>query len=302
MHDSHAGPGPHRDPEEPDDGHDVDAEFAAMMEGLELPDEMRADLEALDAGTAGSPDAAEGPGDGAFSVTAAEVPHNTYAPPHGEDRAEEDADDLDPQAAAEARAMMAALEADLPEGEAGAPRAVKVAVVLTPLGNAQALASLCAMSDLDCTVVPASSGAFAVKEFVSAHAEWDVSELLGGSDTEPAEAAELASALSRLSRDGVVLLTADLATDVGIESGLSGTVQARSYVGGNAGEEVSAGLVLSAVDQRVEDVVLGVVCAENLPGAVRSSDVRPGRAMRWLGGFGRRRPHGGAGDGTGGRE
>ncbi len=212
-------------------GKDVDAEFAALTEGLDLD----------------APDP---------------VPEQDEA---GLPAVPDDASALDA------------------EDVTAAGRAVKVAVVLTPLASADALAALCSMSDLDCTVVPARSGAFAVKEFVSAHAEWDVSELLGGAETEPAEAAELAGALSRLSRAGVVLLTADLATDVGIESGLSGTITARRYANGTAGEEASAGLLLSAVDQVVEDVLLGLTRAEDVKGAVRSADVRPSRAMRWLG-------------------
>ena len=88
---------------------------------------------------------------------------------------------------------------------------------MTPLNRADGLAGICSLMDLDCTVVPSSNGAFAVKQFVSAHSDWDVAELLGGSDSEPAEAAELAAQLSRLSRAGAVLMTADLATDVGID-------------------------------------------------------------------------------------
>ncbi|WP_243106966.1 hypothetical protein [Actinomyces lilanjuaniae] len=174
-------------------------------------------------------------------------------------------------------------------GGSQAPRAVKVAVVVTPVASAQALAALCAVSDLECIVVPSTSGALAVRQLVSAHEEWDISELVGGADTEPAEAAELAASLSRVSRAGVVLMTADLATDVGIESGLSGTVTARRYVEAEAGEEASAGLLLASMDQVVEDVLLGVTPPQDVPGAVRSTEVRPSRAMRWLG-RGLRRP------------
>lgn len=265
---------------------DIDAEFAAMMEGLSLPDEMQADLESLDE-------------TGPSVISVDDVPHNTYTAPREplagargpadrEPDHHDDPDGLTPEQVAEADSLAAALNAEAPQ----TPQAVKVAVVLTPLASAEALASLCAMSDLDCTVVPSRSGAFAVKEFVSAHAEWDVSELLGGADTEPAEAAELASALSRLSRAGVVLMTADLATDVGIESGLSGTITARRYTGGEAGEDAAAGLLLASMDQEVEDVLLGVTRAEDIKGAVKSSEVKPGRAMRWFG-RGLRRPRGG---------
>ena len=220
-----------RDPlDGPRDGDDIDAAFAALVEGL--------DLSAHEG--VGPADRAAAPGD---------APHNSYS---------------------------------APEPAGTAPKAIKIAVVLTPLASANALAALCAMSDLDCTIVPARSGAIAVKEFVSAHAEWDIEELLGGADTEPAEAAELAATLSRLSRAGAVLLTADLASDVGVESGLSGTITARGYVGGQAGQEASAGLILSGVDQVVEDVLLGVTRAEDVPGAMRSSEVRVPRTMRWL--------------------
>lgn len=264
--------------------HDIDAEFAAMVEGLALPGEIQEDLESLDE-------------TGPSIVSVDDVPHNTYTAPREPLTGAREAGDRgsagrDPDEPDEPAAEQAAeVESPAAALDAQAPQAVKVAVVLTPLAGADALASLCAMSDLDCTVVPSRSGAFAVKEFVSAHAEWDVSELLGGADTEPAEAAELASALSRLSRAGVVLMTADLATDVGIESGLSGTITARRYTNGRAGEDAAAGLLLASMDQEVEDVLLGVTRAEDIKGAVRSSEVRPGRAMRWFG-RGLRRPRG----------
>ena len=115
----------------------------------------------------------------------------------------------------------AALVADLNTQDSQLPKAVKIAIVLTPLLDAQVLASFAALSEHECWAVPSSTGAFAVKELVSTHEQWDISELVGGVDSEPQEAADLAKDLSRLTREGVVLLTADLATDVGIETGLS---------------------------------------------------------------------------------
>ena len=282
-----------------------------MMEGLALPSEMQADLESMDSldslDSLESLESLDEPGPSVVSVD--DVPHNTYTAPkepltgggQSDQRIDRDGPDSDQGADAESSASSAspatspstASDAGPAEPASSAPpRAVKVAVVLTPLASADALAAMCAMSDLECTVVPARSGAFAVKEFVSAHAEWDVSELLGGADTEPAEAADLASALSRLSRAGVVLLTADLATDVGIESGLSGTITARRYVDGKAGEDAAAGLLLASVDQEVEDVLLGIASADGIEGALKSSEVKTSRAMRWLA-RGLRRPRGG---------
>ena len=249
------------DDRNPLDGDDIDAAFAALVEGLDLSADEGVGPAEPDAGGSDAPrpePADPGPSDDGgrnatggvvHAPTSDEVPHNSYSAPE----------------------------------PAEAPKAIKIAVVLTPLASANALAALCAMSDLDCTIVPARSGAIAVKEFVSAHAEWDVAELLGGVETEPAEAAELAKALSRLSRGGVVLMTADLATDVGIESGLSGTIAARRYEDGSAGEEASSGLLLSAVDQVVEDILLGIVKADAVDGALRAGEVTPGRAMRWFG-------------------
>ena len=78
-------------------------------------------------------------------------------------------------------------------------------------------------------------------------------------------------------------MTADLATDVGIESGLSGTITARHFTNGQPGEEASAGLLLASMDQVVEDVLLGVIDADDVPGAVKSSEIQAPRAMRWFG-------------------
>ena len=236
----------------PDDADRIDDEFAALVEGLDLR-------------------TAEGTEDAVSEAAERGA-------------AERGAAERGAAAGGSAPANGGAASAEAPTA-----RALKIAVVLTPLPTAEALASLCAMSGLDCLVVPASTGAFAVKEFASAHAEWDIAELLGGSENEPAEAAELAATLSRLSRGGSVLLTADLATDVGIEEGLSGTITARRFAGGKAGEEASAGLILSQMDQVVEDVLLGLTRPEDAPGAVRTSEVKTGRAMRWIG-RGLRRP------------
>ncbi|WP_228069773.1 hypothetical protein [Actinomyces bowdenii] len=284
---------------------DMDAEFTALMGGLGIPDELAGLDPAQDEDRDGSP---EGSGQG---IRPQDVPRNTYGSParagaatpegRADDVADESADggriEGAPAEGGLTRAQeeeIAALAASLAAQQAAAqeaPKAVKVAVVITPLTNADALAALCALRGLECTVVPADSGALAVKQFVSAHSQWDVAELLGGAETEPAEAAELAADLSMISRAGVVLMTADLATDVGIETGLSGTITARRYVSGKAGDEASAGLLLASMDQVVEDILLGQVAAENAPGAVDSTTVKPSRAMRWLGrGMGRPRP------------
>ena len=294
------------DPDGNQDGQrDLDAEFAALMDDVEIPDDLSAvdDLEAPEGTRSGQdrggsnedgPASVADPGQaGPQGVSPHDVPHNTYHPLSEADGGVQASDGSSRLTDAQEAQIAAAADSlsSYGSGESGdqAPRAVKVAVVMTPLNRADGLAGMCSLLDLDCTVVPSSSGAFAVKQFVSAHSDWDVAELLGGSDSEPAEAAELAAQLSRLSRAGAVLMTADLATDVGIESGLSGTITARHFTNGQPGEEASAGLLLASMDQVVEDVLLGVIDADDVPGAVRSSEIKAPRAMRWFG-RGLRRP------------
>ena len=298
---------PRPDDDNQDGQRDLDAEFAALMDDVEIPDDLSAvdDLDAPEGPqrrrVRGEPEASDSPATGQGAkpegVDPDDVPHNTYhaldtgarsTEPNGEPADDSsrltDAQEAQIAAAADSLSSYASGQTDDQD-----PKAVKVAVVMTPLNRADGLAGMCALMGLDCTVVPSSSGAFAVKRFVSAHSDWDVAELLGGSDSEPAEAAELAAQLSRLSRTGAVLMTADLATDVGIESGLSGTITARHFTNGQPGEEASAGLLLASMDQVVEDLLLCAIDADDVPGAVRSSEIKAPRAMRWFG-RGLRRP------------
>ncbi|GAA1650027.1 hypothetical protein [Georgenia ruanii] len=183
--------------------------------------------------------------------------------------------------------------------EAGAPAAHQrpgaIALVLTPVASAPALAGLCAMSGIDVDVVPSTSGAVAVLELAPKQAtdEWDISELVGegGGPSLPPEAEELATTLSRLARAGVVLLAAELATDVGIEAGLSGHIHARQYTGGEPEGDMPAGLVLANADQVVEDLLLGRVRPQDVKGHQRSGTLPRWKAARMFArGLRRRKP------------
>ena len=171
-----------------------------------------------------------------------------------------------------------------------------LAVVLTPVASAAALAGLCAMSDVDTHVVPSRAGAVAVIELAAeeqseAPKDWDISELLGEQEEVPAAADELARTLSRLSKSGVVLITAALARDTGIEKGLSGQLTARRYAGGEPGESVSVGLVLAGADDVVEDLVLGRTRVTDIPGHQRSGELPRWKAARMFAkGLRRRQP------------
>ena len=183
-------------------------------------------------------------------------------------------------------------DAAAPAGASGTP--AKLALVLTPVASAPALAGLCAMAGIDVDVVPSSSGAVAALE-IAAKApadDWDISQLLGGEDGGfPPEAEEVAKNLSRLSRAGVVLLVADLATDVGIESGLSGQISARRYTSGEPEEDVPAGLILAGADQVIEDLILGRTRPDQVKGHQRSGTLPRWKAARMFGrGLRRRKP------------
>ena len=174
---------------------------------------------------------------------------------------------------------------------------ITLALVLTPVASAKALAALCALEGLDVDVIPSARGAIVVRavgavpqappagdvesgdveggELLVSDVDWNISELIG--DDVPAEARELAAKVSRLTRVGVVLVTARLTEDGAFEAGLSGQVVAQSYAAGEAGEDLPAGLVLAGADDVVEDLLLGRRAVTEVPGHVRSRDADRGR-------------------------
>jgi len=172
--------------------------------------------------------------------------------------------------------------------DAAGPQPGRVALVLTPVASGPALAGLCAIAGLDVDVVPSSSGAIAALELTAEKKpesdDWDISELVGGEDGGfPPAAEDLAKNLSRLTRAGVVLVVGDLANDVGIETGLSGQLSARRYTGGEAEEDVPAGLVLAGADQVVEDLILGRTRPAQVKGHQRSGTLPRWKAARLFG-------------------
>lgn len=193
---------------------------------------------------------------------------------------------------------------------------ITLALVLTPVASARALAALCALDGIDVDVVPTPRGAVAVRAVGSLAgagtpggggrdaagasapdeaagsgaaegepgpladaADWDISELLEDDDV-PAEARELAARISQLTRVGVVLVTARLTEDGGLEPGLSGQISAQRYLGGEPGEDLAAGLVLAGADDVVEDLLLGRRAVTDVPGHVSSRDAGRPRGRR----------------------
>lgn len=177
-------------------------------------------------------------------------------------------------------------EPERPEGDSGAPGATSaaealapgagrrlIAVVLTPIRSAAALAGLCAMASIEAEIIPSKNGALAVR-VLPAEAADDPEMLLTGA---PGAATELAATLSRTAKAGVVLLTAQLGEG---EEGLTGTITGRKYTGGEPGEEVPAGLVLANADDVLEALLLGTLAPQDAPGRVGPDSAPPWRSGR----------------------
>lgn len=169
---------------------------------------------------------------------------------------------------------------------------IKRYAILTPFEQADVVAGIAALQKLDVDVVPTKSGALVVRELaIPQYDEWDIRNILGPDESDleeladsgdPADNAPAVAALfSRLSDFGVVLIDVDLGEDVGIESGVSGLVRARRYLKGAPAEEISAGLLLNALDPVIERVVLGQIAPSELK-AVHAKDVTPGQVAQSL--------------------
>ncbi|MDO5701671.1 MAG: hypothetical protein Q4P36_09430 [Bowdeniella nasicola] len=137
------------------------------------------------------------------------------------------------------------------EARSGEKRAL--AVILTPIADAQALAGLCAMSGIDVKVIPTSTGAVAALEFTP-EPTFTFESLTTGVHV-PQQANDVAALLSKTSKLGAVLVVVEIREDDGE---WAGHMIARDYANGAAGEELSPGLVLAGVDPIIEDLLLGV--------------------------------------------
>ena len=247
-------------PDESRDDHqdhqrDLDAEFAALMGDVEIPDDLSTEDLGAEQATGSEPGRQAPVEDGSVSTGSAgesgpadvrpdDVPHNTYRPP---ERGRRDNGGLRPLPAHRRSGGADRRRGRIPE----LLRARSARGPGSPGGQGRRRHDAAEPGRRSGrNVLPAGPrlhrGALLQRGLRGQavrlrHSDWDVAELLGGSDSEPAEAAELAAQLSRLSRAGAVLMTADLATDVGIESGLSGTITARHFTNGQPGEEASAG-------------------------------------------------------------
>lgn len=180
-------------------------------------------------------------------------------------------------------------------------------VILTPFDKADVVAAVLKLRNIHADVVATASGACVVRELPAVEFDdWDISELLGSTteatgelpepdrapgESDPSDDADhVAGLLSKLSKYGVVLLTAEIGEDVGLEAGTSGLVQAVRVQNGKRTEDIPAGLVLNTVDPVIESLILGSKSIEEINAQViREQDVTPSVLQRLFGRGDRRR-------------
>ncbi|QTE30679.1 hypothetical protein [Pengzhenrongella sicca] len=145
------------------------------------------------------------------------------------------------------------------EGEVG------VALVLTPVANAEALAATCAVAKIRMDAVPTPVGALAVLR-----------------DRDGDAPAAAAGAISRLLRGVPVVLL----------ERRDGQISAGRWIDGARDGDLAPGLVLGDAPEVLEDVILGSATPADLEGVVSSVGMSRLKAMRILAAAGRahRRP------------
>lgn len=132
---------------------------------------------------------------------------------------------------------------------------VAVALVVTPVASAEALAATCAIAKVAADVVPSPVGALAVCRVTTGDA--------------PAAAAGAMSGLLR----GVPLVL--------LES-REGQITASRWLDGDRGDDLPAGLVLNDAPEVLEDLVLGSTTPADLDGVISSVGMSRLKAMRVL--------------------
>lgn len=179
-------------------------------------------------------------------------------------------------------------------------------LILTPFGEPDVVAGVLKLRGIEADVALTSSGTVIVRDLpVQEFDDWDISELLGAEESatdadgtpdevdldagvgehsadDSGEESEtnisddpdaVAATLSKLSKFGVVLMTAELGEDVGLEAGTSGIVNAVRVLNGKRAGDVPAGLILNSVDPVIEKLILGSVNPADLANRVASKDV-----------------------------
>ncbi len=226
----------------------IGAEFRDLVAGL-------GDGFPIDEGGAG---AGSDPADGAAADSMSSAPLEPRR-----DAAEDppSSDSFDPDAA-DIAALEAALRDpdDTPVDESLhlAGGKLSVALVLAPIPSPEALHSLLGLTGIAEAVVRLKPWtAVWLRVETTPTDEDELEALLAETRPMPDAVDAVARTVSRLSKYGAVAMMSWLVEGDGVEPGVSGRITAQRYVGGEPEDAIPAGLLLGAMPQATEDLLLG---------------------------------------------
>ncbi|ACZ30340.1 hypothetical protein Xcel_1309 [Xylanimonas cellulosilytica DSM 15894] len=142
-----------------------------------------------------------------------------------------------------------------------APQERELAVLLTQVADAEALAAACALAEIDVDALPSPVGALAVLR-----------------DTAGEAPEQAAAAISKLVAGAALVLV----------TRAEGQLTCVRYQGGVAEGNLPPGLVLSGAPEALEDLLTGQIGVADLPGGIASGGIGRLKAMRMLTGIARR--------------
>lgn len=201
--------------------------------------------------------------------------------PSETDALDKDHEGLTPEARRELEAEISELDKTGEQVEALATNRVRV-VFLTPLASADALAALCALSDIELVVVPTEAGAVGVLELSLSEDAFGMALIADTlADFDPS-VTEIAKIISTITQVPVVVLSALLAPGTEQEPGVTGQVLAGRWTNGEFETDLPSGLVLVQMPLQIEDLLLGRVAEVEAAGAMSTGDIPHWKAMKML--------------------
>nr|WP_115727892.1 hypothetical protein [Actinomyces culturomici] len=135
---------------------------------------------------------------------------------------------------------------------------LSVALVLAPIPSPEALHSLLGLTGIAEAVVRLKPWtAVWLRVETTPTDEDELEALLAETRPMPDTVDAVARTVSRLSKYGAVAMMSWLVEGDGVEPGVSGRITAQRYVGGEPEDAIPAGLLLGAMPQATEDLLLG---------------------------------------------
>ncbi len=163
---------------------------------------------------------------------------------------------------------------------------LSVGLVLAPIPSPGALHSLLTLSGLNLSVVRLKPWT-AIWQRVETQPtdEEELDALLSGQRPMPTPIDEAARVVSRLSKYGAVAIMSWLVEGDGVEPGVSGRITAQRYVNGQPEETIPAGVLLGAMPQATEDLLLGRSTPEDYEDSVSADGTSRKRPGGFFGGL-----------------